>query len=68
MSPESPLTPEQEARIKEIVREATGSVERLDMIIALLARMPMQLSRSPNGLTRNLVGDLFPDYKWPNTD
>lgn len=40
-------------------------IERLDVIIGLLRRMPVTYSRYPAGATDALLRDLFPEHEIP---
>lgn len=54
------LDQESQQRVQQLVNE------RLDIIIALLVRLPIQYNRWPTGSNEALLRDLFPDYKLPS--
>lgn len=64
MSPE-PKTIDERASALGCTPELVPVVERLDLIIALLSRIPVAYSRYVVPQADQLLRDFFPDYKSP---
>jgi hypothetical protein len=61
--PESPAkTIDERATELGCTPDLVPVIERLDLIIGLLKRLPLTYNRWPNGATDVLVRDLFPEH------
>ena len=63
--PRTKKTRDERASELECSPELVPVVERLDLIIALLTRLPMNYSYHPIPSAESVLRDLFPEFKIP---